>query len=904
MRFYTSPNLLAPTMRLNRLAATLPFLGGTLALENTAEEQDGLKPVSKSFILEYSQAHLRKRQEEVSSTPGIEVVKTFDSNVFAGVSVVTEDFNVDSLAALPGVVKVWANELIVLPHLEFQNATAPATTFNYSTHNATGVDRLHKLGILGKGVKVGVVDTGIDYNHIALGGGYGEGFKVAGGWDVVGDGFYPAEPRIPDEDHIDVQGHGIHVAGIVAGKTEFWQGVAPEATLYAYKVFSRNRTTSADALIEAFLRAYEDGVDIITASIGGDGGWSDNVWAEVADRLVEEGVVVTISAGNSGSQGPFHGSSGSSGKNVIAVASTDTETFPVVPFNATITADGASNTTTLYYAPGELPFPSTVQDWPIVPLTLDSTVPDDACTSFAPGSYNFSQAVPLVRRGGCTFSIKHQNLVQQGAQYILFYNNENPLLTIPIERVGLTTSEAGEFIIHAVNNAAAVTVSFNEKSDEVAAMQFANGGRPSPFTSWGGLFDLQLKPDIAAPGGDIYSAFPGGIYRTASGTSMACPYVAGVAALWIGTHGGRSVNGKGFAKQLTQRIISSGMSLPWSNGTVTTYDWTAPAVQVGNGLVNAWKILQYDTRLEFDKIALNDTRYFSRYHDISVINNGDKAVSYDWAVEHSAGIEAVGWLSTPQDGTLTRLKTLTELAAHQFDVEVNLPRGFTLQPGERKTVSVNFRNPDNLGWNSSALPVYGGKVFVVGDNGERLSVPFFGVGADLRKTFDPISYPGYPYSVSGPNQVPILEDSSYSFNLSLDAQDFPQILNKVKWGSREVRWDVFEADWNERQWSYPPIVGERGYVGSVAAWTGPSRIFDPATGDSNSTFSFPVRNVFRHTPTFVTPYSWFGKLANGTQIGEGRYVIRFAILKPFGQPEAADNWEVLKVPEIEVTGRY
>ena len=71
---------------------------------------------------------------------------------------------------------------------------------------------------------------------------------------------WPITPIAPDDDPTDTRGHGTHVAGIIAGKTDFWQGVAPEATLYAYKVFSTQPSTSTAVLIDSFIRAYEDGV--------------------------------------------------------------------------------------------------------------------------------------------------------------------------------------------------------------------------------------------------------------------------------------------------------------------------------------------------------------------------------------------------------------------------------------------------------------------------------------------------------------------------------------------------------------------------------------------------------------------------------------------------------------------
>lgn len=81
-------------------------------------------------------------------------------------------------------------------------------------------------------------------------------------------------------------------------------------------------------------------MDIITASIGGPGGWSTGAWAEVSSRLVDEGVVVTIANGNSGAAGAFFGSTGSSGTNVLAVASVETEVYPSSPFELTSTLDG------------------------------------------------------------------------------------------------------------------------------------------------------------------------------------------------------------------------------------------------------------------------------------------------------------------------------------------------------------------------------------------------------------------------------------------------------------------------------------------------------------------------------------------------------------------------------------
>lgn len=130
---------------------------------------------------------------EFSSRLGCKLRKTFDSELFRGLSLDTTDDDGDSLAALDSVGRVWeAREIQLEP-------TTPAGTFaledeaeakNYSVHWATGVDKLHEAGLTGKGVRIAIVDTGTAYTHPALGGGFGPGFKVEGGADLVGDSEY------------------------------------------------------------------------------------------------------------------------------------------------------------------------------------------------------------------------------------------------------------------------------------------------------------------------------------------------------------------------------------------------------------------------------------------------------------------------------------------------------------------------------------------------------------------------------------------------------------------------------------------------------------------------------------------------------------------------------------------
>ncbi|GKT82230.1 subtilisin-like protease [Colletotrichum tofieldiae] len=743
-----------------RFAQLLPALA--LIARGTAQD-DPEDPVeveieAKRFIIEFaSGVHAKTKRDELSSEEGITVLKTFESAVFSGASLETDNHNLDTLRVLPDVVGVWPNSKAkLIAPVKRQVDVDPGAAEAHAVHWATGVDELHGEGILGEGVKVGIVDTGVWYKHAALGGGYGPGFKVAGGWDHVGDGWKAGAEKKPDADPADEQGHGTHVAGILAGESASgWTGVAPKATLYAYKVFGPGDGTDQATIIDAFLRAYDDGMDVITASIGGRGGFANNAWAVVASRIAAQGVVVTIGAGNSGSGGPYYASTGSSGENVLSIASAE------------------------------------------------------------------------VRR--------------------------------------------------------------NATGDVI---------RPSYFTSWGGLYDLSVKPDITAPGTDVFSTWPGGDdnqFVLLSGTSMATPYVAGVAALYISKHGGRGVHGKDFAKDLAMRIISSGASLPWLlySGAADPA-FRAPAQQVGGGLVDAKKVLKYDTSLELRRFGLNDTLHFRADQGISVKNAGKERVKYTFEVESWAGVEMLKAYDGRDPGETPRIRCRPEIVPSNVLVDVGLPGEFELGPGEARKAKFVFAVPQSV--NQTALPAYGGRVLIKASNGEVVGVPFQGLAFDLKEQMQSPFHGTYPWLRS---TAAYSNKTAFTFDLSSAAQDFPKIFMKIKWGTREVRWDIYESGFDEkRDWEYPPVPGRRGYIGSATSWTGAgsSSSFNPARHNASDVFTLPETDVARNALTtggFTTSYWWFGRLADGSVVEPGSYTMRFAVLVPFANPKNSDSWKGL-----------
>lgn len=165
---------------------------------------------------------------------------------------------------------------------------------------------------------------------------------------------------------------------------------------------------------------------------------------------------------------------------------------------------------------------------------------------------------------------------------------------------------------------------------------------------------------------------------------------------------------------LASRIASSGRSVAWSADRLR-WNKTAPPFQVGTGLIDAWKVLRYDTHLTGPSFALLDSENFRSNWTTGITNHGNRTITYTFELEPQAGVELLD--------TYYGIKTLYELAPVSIAPNVTLPKPVTVRPGQTKTVEFHFEAPDV---NDDYLPLYGGKVWFKGDNGERLSVPYGG----------------------------------------------------------------------------------------------------------------------------------------------------------------------------------
>ncbi|SPN99117.1 uncharacterized protein DNG_02152 [Cephalotrichum gorgonifer] len=881
--------------------------------------------VPDRYIIEVSEGtDVDALEASLLSNADTKIFKRFNHKLFTGLSVESRSETRSSIASIEGVSKVWnanrvvldipdtgSNPVTVQPEAVLEDDLPANLTYNL--HSFTGVDKVQASGILGQGVKVAVIDTGVYYLHPALGGGYGPGFKVGGGYDLVGGG-YPTAGINPDDDpyperrnpDLYQNDHGTHVAGIIAGSSDWFTGVAPEATILAYKVFGHTNVADEEVFIDAFLKAFDDGADIISASIGAPGGFGENAWGTVGSRLVDEGMVVIVAAGNSGTSGPFLIDSGAGGRNVLAVGAIEpphkpgdvhvTASFPdgreiVVPMMTGSEPDGFSLAI-------DLPIWS-----PEVGFNACEVLPEDV---------NLGDYVVLASQAGCSYATKVENLTRRNSTYILFYN-DGEVLTPPQSTyneavkpffAGIIEASAAETINAALGNADTVRATVSPRhAGHALNLVDPYGGRPTRFTNWGSLYDLHLKPDIAAYGGQIYStafSWPDQsadfvpAWKTFGGTSFATPYVAGVAALWISRYGGRDEHGPGFAKELHQRIISSGQTVDWSipveeghapNPNPAPEGALAPASQVGSGLIDAWKVLTYTTALHFDSFSLNDTTNFIPTHSLEITNGGDEAVTYSFSHQPLTAYEA----RAPQGLFIAAYNQITTI---DLVAGVDLPNEVTVAPGDTTTVEFTFERPVHS--DEFRLPCYSGKIIVTSSIDEELAVPYFGVAFDLKEQFPLIFTPGavQPELIGA--------TSNYTFDWFDQIYGTVQIRVETLFGTREFRFDLFESGWNESSWSYPPTPGENGYVGTIVDVREIIALEPPPTRNY-----FPLENLPRSASREVNSftarqYSWQGELAHGGWIEPGTYAVRVAALRPFGDRGDSGDWDIWNAPEITI----
>ncbi|KAI9148138.1 Peptidase [Paramyrothecium foliicola] len=852
------------------------------------------------FVVEFSQSgssKFRKRDGSPSKdTEGFydQVVKDTGSQVVPGLNLTSELFHgtsftlsnatnevLDAIESLPEVEHIWPISTFRLPVQRQDNETSPPSGWDFSQwhpHLLTNVLDAHEIGLDGSGVVVAIVDTGVDYRHPALGGGIGPGYKIESGWDFVGPNWDPSRPDevSPNDDPMDCQGHGTHVAGIVGSSRKELPGVAPKVTMRAYKVFSCPDVTFEDIIIQAFLRAYEEGADIISGSLGSDRGYAESALANVITRIVEKGTFVVTAAGNSGDMGPYFTSNTANSYGGLAVGSASVK--HQLAYEIIARSSSGESRVMEYVASDSRPWNRTGNFTVYMPK-----VPRDfnVCMEDLPSDFSVpTDAVLLLPRGwdlpGCDENWGYLDTLMMGvANWVMYYNYQNKSFETP-KRTVYRDDQAEGFA--SLNYDDGIWLEEQDEAGHSLHFEFSEETKVndrsaafvSYFSSWGTTLDARLKPEIAGPGDEVLSTFISDSidFLPMSGTSMATPYIAGVAALFFQSAGGRSKICGNPAVVAHRRIVASGQSIHNDNLT----DFGGAIGQQGAGLVDALKVVNYTTAISPVIINLNDTTYFQGVHTIEIKNRANFDVTYEISHEHSSTVRSRE-LADAYIDNFPILKTDQGLAS----VELSTSK-ITVPSKGKASFTVTFQEPTDI--DPMVLAQYGGYIHIVGSNGEALKATYLGVKGSLGEAQVWETQHGVPIFLDADN-------TQFESGRVFPFPTLPKLYFNVLWSTREFSFDVVHADWAPSDWVYPPVPGSNKFVGST--------VFD----DFGFKVSFPQRFTPRSPDNLLL--TLLPQYAHGASIESGEYRILSRYLKTYGDYGNVDDW-VIRLSNTFVVG--
>ena len=797
------------------------------------------------------------------------------SELWSGMSVTATDAQIKVLAQSPSVKAVYPVLRVALPK-----------TTKSATKVSSALDQIAAVGVSqdGTGIKVGVIDTGIDYDNTDLGGTGKDGAstfptaRVAYGYDFVGDAYNSdTNPNpVPDANPDDCEGHGTHVAGIIGasgtGDGDSARGVAPNVTLGAYRIFGCEGSTDTAVILSALNRAKADKMNVVNLSLGSDfDSWPSYPDAVAAANLAKAGVVVAVAAGNSGDTGLFSAGSPAVGAGVISVASYEAEKIKTKAFSvgatkyAYIAVDGTA----------DVPLAATT-------LSLVNASTPTACDSdgaLAPAG----GAVLLIKRGTCGFREKVQNAIDANAAAVVIYNNvpgldsftvnsgSDPTLSIPAVSIG---GAQGEALSASLTQAMTMTW-MGVQSDLVNP----DGGQISTFSSAGLAADLSLVPTISAPGAKIYSTLPveQESHGNMSGTSMATPYIAGVAALLLQAKPGL----KGHPADLAKLLYNT--ANPVMKNTELGTSKPEGVFRQGSGLVNVANALSATVTASPSTIKLGE----GTSHTVTVSLTNKTAGTLTYKVARISGVSAAASTSGGN-----AVGTTTPNYGWQ-DVGFKASKSVTVKAGKTVKVKVKLTAPGSV-LKGKAGMLYGGWVtFTTTGAGNTVSVPFVGMRGDYQavKVLNKFKYvdetntawslPSLGY-IDGTGNIQFQTASNRVYTMDPDTFDVPFLLYHLDYPASDVMMKIRNTRTKK---SYDAILD----------WT----TYDENTYKIRSK-STHLYKQSRDVSAQVVYYGGVYKSGKAWSLPNGTYTLTLKVLKPLGKSSKKSNWDSFTTKPFQI----
>ena len=643
------------------------------------------------------QNRLEERLKAIS--PFIRIVYRYRM-VLNGLAIYAPPSLQNQISKIAGVQSI-TNALRMERPIDSQPQPAPAQIGSVNSVNFIGAQKAHELGYTGRGMRVGIIDTGVDYTHSMLGGsGKKEDFehidpalpssffpntKIVGGKDLVGSNFNAALPLdrnrlpVPDDNPIDESGHGSHVAGTVAGIGDgihSYSGVAPDASLYAIKVFGKIGSTADAAIIAGLEYAadpngdynLDDQLDVVNLSIGSGFGQPQVLYSEAVRNLAKSGMVVVASAGNSGPTDYIVGAPGSADEAISVAASIDaSEHNWKYPASRLVSPNNPNWMIKAVEGPASKPIADTEG---IEGDLVDVGLADEEFSEELKGQLKGKVAFAV--RGKNAFLEKLKRAEAAGAIGAIVYNNEagkpfpmggSPSVGIP----AIMVSQALGLKIKEEMKTGSVRIQFKtgaliEEPDLIDQItDFSSKGPRSE--------DNLLKPEIAAPGKSIISAAMGQGHLTTKmdGTSMSSPHMAGVMTLL-----------KQRFPQLTSRELKA---IAMNTAKVIKTEGTpTPTTLQGAGRVQLDKAIQAEAIIDPPALSIGQVQLASHKQEVRKLiirNLAKQPRTLTLSTENSPGLE------------ITAPASIVIPAESQFEVTVTL--NFNLQDKQKYSTELDGR---------------------------------------------------------------------------------------------------------------------------------------------------------------------------------------------------------------------
>ncbi|KRF58840.1 hypothetical protein ASG99_27275 [Bacillus sp. Soil768D1] len=722
-------------------------------------------------------------------------------HAFNGVSMSLPANKIKSLLKSKAVKSVWSNETFTIdpPVQGKDKEQLKADEFNIANYTPyDGLNQLHAEGYTGKGIKVGILDTGIDYNHPDLKDAY------KGGYDFVDDDSNPMETTYADWKQSGkpekngssayYTNHGTHVAGIIGSRgvakdTEYTTvGAAPEADIYAYRVLGPYGSGQGDDIIAAIDRAVKDDMDVINMSLGNS--LNDPLYATsiAVNNAVLSGVTTVVAAGNSGDKNYTLGSPGAA-----ALALSIGASSVAIDIYQYAGAHNGENYNLRQLAKNYKDDLSTLKGKTI--QLVDVGLGDNYTGKDVKGKF------VLMSRGVYTLDSKIANAKEQGAAGVIMYNDEANKAEGAIQSfLGESVNAIPSFSVSNEEGLTILDALKTGKTDftfgDFTKIQTASDELAS-FSSRGpSRMNYDIKPEVTGPGVSILSTVPFYVndktvdgtkpedykyaYQRLSGTSMATPYVAGVSALLLQSN-----------KDLEPADIKSILM-----NTADPLSKAYSVFEIGSGRVDAYEALHSNVEFEVvDKTPTNingkqklikeltggisfgsygfDDQDIRDSRKITLKNRSEKARTFSVNVKFQTGLR--GSKDAAQNGvTLTGPTSvkLNGISQKSIKFDLNIPK--TAEKGTYEGYIVFTNNADPT--ETYQIP-FGGRVINEGIDTFTLRNPMY--SGDTRWGDNSMPYLGFQFSLKSFMKTldVVLQDSTGQDIGFLGSFD-PRILNE------------------------------------------------------------------------------------------------------------------------------